>query len=48
MGYGVIEVYHYASKFRLFGKFIPAKSKTVGLAFLKRRISGLLPNILPM
>jgi len=45
MGYEVIEVYPYASKVRLFGKFIPAKSKTAGLAFLKRRISGLLPNI---
>jgi len=45
MGYEVIEVYPYASKVRLFGKFIPAKSKRAGLAFLKRRISGLLPNI---
>jgi len=45
MGYEVIEVYPYASKVRLFGKFIPAKSRTAGLAFLKRRISGLLPNI---
>ncbi len=45
MGYEVIEVYPYASKVCLFGKFIPAKSKTAGLAFLKRRISGLLPDI---
>ena len=45
MGYEVIEVYPYASKVRLFGKLIPAKSKTAGLAFLKRYISRLLPNI---
>jgi len=45
MGYEVIEVYPYASKVRLFGEFIPAKLKTAGLVFLKRRISGLLPNI---
>lgn len=45
MGYEVIEVYPYASKVCLFGKFIPAKSRTAGLSFLKRCISGLLPNI---
>ena len=44
-GYQVIEVYPYASKVCLFGKFIPAKSKMAGRAFLKRRISRLLPNI---
>ena len=45
MGYEVIEVYPYASKVRLFGRNIPAKSKTAGLAFLKRHISRLLPHI---
>jgi len=45
MGHEVIEVYPYASKVRLLGRVIPAKSKTAGLAFLKRNINGLLPNI---
>ena len=45
MGYEVIEVYPYASKVRLFGKFIPAKSKTAGLVFLKRCVCSLLPSI---
>jgi len=47
MGYEVIEVYPYATKVRLFGKPIPPKSKTAGLAFLKQHISQLLPNISP-
>ncbi len=47
MGYEVIEVYPYASKVRLFGKLIPAKSKPDGLAFLKQHISQLLPTISP-
>ena len=46
-GYKVIEVYPYASKIRLFGKMLPAKSKAAGLAFLKQCISQLLPNIAP-
>ena len=46
-GYEVIEVYPYASKARLFGRNIPAKSKPAGLAFLKQHISLLLPSIAP-
>ena len=46
-GCRVIEVYPYASKVRLFGRMLPAKSKSVGLAFLKQHISQLLPNIAP-
>ena len=45
MGYEVIEVYPYASKVCLFGTNIPRKTSPSGLAFLKQRISGLLPNI---
>jgi len=45
MGYEVIEVYPYASKVRLFGRLIPVKSKTVGLAFLKQHIGALIPAI---
>ena len=47
MGYKVIEVYPYASKVRLFGKNLPAKSKPAGVAFLKQHISRLLPDITP-
>jgi len=47
MGYGVIEVYPYASKVHLFGRALPAKSKPAGLAFLKQHISHLLPDIAP-
>ena len=44
-GCGVIEVYPYASKVRLFGKNLPIKSKPAGLAFLKQHICRLMPNI---
>ena len=47
IGCEVIEVYPYASKVRLFGRNIPKKTKSAGLAFLKQRISRLLPNIAP-
>ena len=47
MGCEVIEVYPYASKVRLFGKDIPAKSKLAGLAFLKQHIGLLLPSTVP-
>ena len=47
MGCEVIEVYPYASKVRLLGKNIPAKSKPAGLAFLKQHIGLLLPSIAP-
>ena len=46
-GYEVIEVYPYASKVRLFGKGLPAKSKPAGLAFLRQHISQLLPHLAP-
>jgi len=45
IGYKVIEVYPYASKFRLFGGNIPKKTTPTGLAFLKQHISRLLPHI---
>ena len=47
MGYVVIEVYPYASKVRLFGRNILKKATPAGLAFLRQRISQLLPNISP-
>jgi len=47
IGCETIEVYPYASKVRLFGNVIPPKSKLAGLAFLKRHISRLLPEITP-
>jgi len=47
MGYEVIEVYPYASKVRLFGEGLPAKSKQAGLTLLKQQISHLLPSIAP-
>jgi len=47
MGYVVIEVYPYASKVRLFGRNIPKKTTSAGLAFLRQHISHLLPNIAP-
>ena len=47
MGYVVIEVYPYASKVRLFGRNILKKTTPAGLAFLRQRISQLLPNISP-
>jgi len=42
-GYQVIEVYPYASKVRLWGKPIPAKSKPEGLAFLQAKLTSLVP-----
>jgi predicted nuclease with RNAse H fold len=45
IGYKVIEVYPYASKFRLFGGNIPKKTTLTGLVFLKQHISRLLPDI---
>ena len=43
----VIEVYPYASKVRLFGKVIPRKTTSQGMAFLRRRLEGLLPCLKP-
>ena len=45
MGCEVIEVYPYASKVRLFGRNIPKKTTSAGMAFLRQHISELLPNI---
>ena len=44
-GCEVLEVYPYASKVRLFGRNIPRKTTSAGLAFLKQHISRLLPDI---
>jgi predicted nuclease with RNAse H fold len=41
----VIEVYPYASKIRLFGKNIPKKTTPDGIAFLRKHIGELLPDI---
>lgn len=43
-GHEVIEVYPYATKVRLFGKVIPSKFKAEGMAFLKKRICGIIPS----
>ena len=43
-GYDVIEVYPYASKRRLFGKYIPKKTTSAGIAWLRNRLNGLLYN----
>ncbi len=44
-GYKVIEVYPYATKLRLWGKPIPAKSTPSGLIFLQERLGNLLPSL---
>ena len=46
-GYQVIEVYPYASKVRLFGKAMPVKTTSQGIAFLRERLEGLLPRLKP-
>ena len=43
----VIEVYPYASKVRLFGKAIPPKTTSQGIALLKNRVENLLPHLKP-
>lgn len=47
LGCEVIEVNPYASKIRLFGRKIPKKTTSAGLALLKQHISRLLPSIAP-
>ncbi len=47
-GYDVIEVYPYASKIRLFGKPVPAKTTALGLNWLRDRLSLLLANVSPI
>jgi len=44
-GYRVIEVYPYATKVILFGKRIPSKVTSRGLAYLKDRLSAMVPGI---
>ena len=46
-GYEVIEVYPYASKVCLFGKPIPPKASSRGLAFLRERLADLIPDLTP-
>jgi predicted nuclease with RNAse H fold len=44
-GHEVIEVYPYASKVRLFGKPIPKKTTSEGLAWLRKKLSSLFIDI---
>ena len=44
-GYEVLEVYPYAVKVRLWGKAIPLKSSPAGRAFLRERLTALIPNV---
>jgi len=46
-GFKVIEVYPYASKVRLFGRGIPRKTCSMGLAFLRRHLQNILPGLGP-
>ena len=46
-GYPVIEVYPYATKVLLFGEKIPPKNTVRGLAFLKEKLSGVVPGLGP-
>jgi hypothetical protein len=46
-GYQVIEVYPYASKARLWGRPIPKKTTSEGIAFLKDHIASFLPCLSP-
>ena len=43
----VIEIYPYASKVRLFGKAMPRKTTPQGMAFIKRQLECLLPDLKP-
>ena len=47
MGFKVIEVYPYASKVRLFGKPVPRKNTSQGIALLKEHLTNLLPALEP-
>ena len=44
-GHQVIEVYPYATKVILFGDGIPAKNSSKGLAFMKEKLSQLIPDV---
>jgi len=43
----IIEIYPYASKVRLFGKAMPVKTTSQGIAFLKEHLGNLLPGLKP-
>ena len=43
-GLNVIEVYPYASKVRLWGRPIPKKARPQGIAFLRSKLSELIPD----
>lgn len=46
-GYRVIEVYPYATKVQLFGRHLPRKTTPAGIDFLRERIGGLMPHLVP-
>jgi predicted nuclease with RNAse H fold len=46
-GFKVIEVYPYASKVRLFGRGIPRKTCSMGLAFLRAHLGKILVGLGP-
>jgi len=46
-GYRVIEAYPYATKVALFGRPIPPKTTATGIAFLRERLSQLMPQLSP-
>ena len=47
-GHQVIEIYPYATKVVLFGSKIPRKSSPEGIAFLRGKLSGLIPGLDPL
>jgi hypothetical protein len=46
-GYQVIEVYPYASKVRLWGKPVPSKLNSGGLALSRAKLADLMPSLAP-
>jgi hypothetical protein len=44
-GFGVIEIYPYGSKVRLFGRPIPKKTTPEGRTWLRRRLEALVPDL---
>jgi len=46
-GYQVIEVYPYASKVRLWGKPVPSKARSAGLALSRAKLANLMPSLTP-
>ena len=47
-GHQVIEIYPYATKVVLFGSKIPKKNSPEGIAFLRGKLSGLIPGLGPL